>query len=176
MKKIYQNLSSGGKSAGFTLIELLVVVLIIGILAAVALPQYQTAVARSRYQQLVLMGTAIAKAEEVYYMANGEYTTDFSALDLDFGESKIGENDSGTFNAIRSQWGSCVLRDYHKGDIQCSSPYTGVPGFEVNFSSSSRYCNATESKGDIAHRICKLETNTKEPLAIFASYVKYKYK
>ena len=68
----------------FTLIELLVVVLIIGILAAVALPQYQAAVLKSRYVQIMTVADAICHAEQVYYMANGEYTSDAEALDVQF--------------------------------------------------------------------------------------------
>jgi type IV pilus assembly protein PilE len=67
---------------GFTLIELLVVVLIIGILAAIALPQYQKAVAKSRYQQLIIIGNAIRDAEERYYLVNGEYTGNLENLDI----------------------------------------------------------------------------------------------
>ena len=69
---------------GFTLIELLVVVLIIGILAAVALPQYTKAVEKSRTAEAMQLLGDIATAEQIYYMANNKFTTDDSKLDLQF--------------------------------------------------------------------------------------------
>ena len=68
---------------GFTLIELLVVVLIIGILAAVALPQYQKAVIKSRTSALLPLLTTIANAEEAHYVATGTYTSHLADLDID---------------------------------------------------------------------------------------------
>ncbi|WP_458401677.1 type IV pilin protein [Candidatus Avelusimicrobium sp.] len=68
---------------GFTLIELLVVVLIIGILSAVALPQYQKSVMKARAVQAMVTLNALEKAQDEYYLANGTYTTNLEDLSID---------------------------------------------------------------------------------------------
>ena len=64
----------------FTLIELLVVVLIIGILAAIALPQYEKAVEKSKSSQALTMLKSAYQAAAVYYMANGPHPTSFDDM------------------------------------------------------------------------------------------------
>lgn len=66
----------------FTLIELLVVVLIIGILASIALPQYQKAVEKSKAMTMISLIKPIAQAAELYYINNGTAPTNFDTLDV----------------------------------------------------------------------------------------------
>ncbi len=67
---------------GFTLIELLVVVLIIGILAAIALPQYEKSVLKSRAATVQALITSLAAANERHYLATGAYTNVLTNLDI----------------------------------------------------------------------------------------------
>lgn len=67
---------------GFTLVELLVVVLIIGILAAVAVPKYMLAVRKTKAAAALAFLEKLNEAQTLYFLANGAYPTSLADLDI----------------------------------------------------------------------------------------------
>lgn len=68
---------------GFTLMEMLAAILIIGVLAAIAVPEYQTAVANSRLSTVMTNVKTIANSLELYHLSMDAYPTNgLSNLDV----------------------------------------------------------------------------------------------
>ena len=77
------------KKTGFTLIELLVCVVVIGILAAVAIPRFAHAKARSRAAAIRSDLRNLATAQEEYLSEHGEYASNVTDLDYTGSEGVV---------------------------------------------------------------------------------------
>lgn len=69
---------------GFTLIELIVVIIIIGVLASVALPQYVRVTEKARKAEGVNLLSLIRSSQLRYKVENGDYTVNMGNLDLQY--------------------------------------------------------------------------------------------
>ena len=143
----------------FTLIELLVVVLIIGILAAIALPQYQRAVAKSRSTEALVLLRALADAEELYYLENNEYTSDLSSLSIDIPATQKGSWGERNADKPNQFIYSC---DGDEAGASCGAfaQSTDLPNFQIRLQHTTKkgehYCETCSgSKNSTAESICK---------------------
>lgn len=122
------------KSKGFTLIELLVVILIIGILAAIALPQYQLVVDKSNFAKYQAMVTTLRNAYDEYVLVNGQSSKAFDDLILIL-PSNFTKSYSDTRATCKSNADMycCIVNSgsSHTGNLNCGSNDLSVTYFET---------------------------------------------
>ena len=100
-------------ASGFTLVELAVVIVIIGVLAAFAVPKFRDAVERSKSAESFNYLSSVRAAQERYHARQGTYASAVSMLDIKFSAPKyftVGEIAAGSTADLENSWTQTLTR------------------------------------------------------------------
>ncbi len=158
MKQKNKNLKSG-----FTLLELLVVVIIIGILAAIALPRYQMAVAKTKFATLKNLTRSVAEARNRYFLTNSKYPKSVNDLDIDLDIVTAFDKSGSSFIFTTSQDISCTVWafDSFEASAACGRNILGkkIMFYIKQDGYSPGSCLAYDDASGKASQFCAKETN-----------------
>lgn len=158
---------------GFTLIEMLVVVLIIGILAAIALPQYQLTIDKATFAKLQATVASLRDAYDEYYMIHGVATRKFENLSFTMPNDFIKVMSDNMINCVQNKDMFCCMSDSgssHSGLINCGKNDSSIIYVEsffgknyetvqhvgrclalINNKRANRLCSSLGTKGSVGN-------------------------
>jgi prepilin-type N-terminal cleavage/methylation domain-containing protein len=121
-----RNTLGSRRCKGFTLVELAVMVVIVGILAAFAVPRFLDSVERSKAGEAFNYLSAVRSAQERYQVRQGTYADDISKLDMQVPEPRyfsVGTPVPGETSSLENSWTLTLTRTGKTGGY---GPYTVV--------------------------------------------------
>ena len=124
---------------GFTLVELAVVIIIIGVLAAFAVPRFLKSVERSKAAEAFNYLSAVRAAEERFQVQNGTYCDDVTKLDIQMPAPKyftVGTPAAGSTGKLENSWTLTLTR---------AGASAGFDAYTVTFTDQGFDTSATAS-------------------------------
>lgn len=142
---------AASRRGGFTLLELLVVVMILGILTAVAVPQYGRSVRRAEMVEGLTHGKSIFDSALRYKAVNGEAPTNFNQLDVGFMGTNINGEAFNDGNFTYTLYNTYVAAKNNKSGyiLQMRFPLVSDTGVDVSI-----YCCAGNTADDDGKWLC----------------------